>query len=716
MTETSSLIESCFSHADVPLLLLEATPAAWRVVRANQGYERLFGRRCADVVGKPWQDALGGLPWLEGMEAELQRGDRIERTGRLGEDRQPMLWCRLVAQPVAGSDGRTSFALLTLHDVSERLLAEQTRDFLASHDAVSGLLRPALVKDKLATELVRAINQCHRLFVCYVDIDRFRAFNETDGFEAGDQLLVRIAERLTGPGEAPSLATRIAGDEFVVGGLDASGDLDMLEVGQRLLDRLREPLVLNSIPLRLAASIGIACFPDTAASVEELILQASLAARTAKERGGNRVHVFDARQRERLKDRIDVGSHLRGAVARGEMRLVYQPVVSIAKREITGMEALVRWHSPALGLLTPDRFIPQAEHMGLIWEIGQWVLAQACQQARRWLDCGVGDFVLSVNVSGLQLRGQQVIEDVSRALDAARLPARYLELELTEKATMGDPEHVVSLMRELRKIGVALSMDDFGIGHSSLGLMQRFPVNRLKIDRSFVSAVPDDIGAARICRAVLGLAHEFGCTVVAEGVETALQLGFLERNGCEFAQGNHLGEPLDAEAMLARLRNPSLQGSENAHLGDTGSILLVDDEQNVLRALARLLRRDGYTIHIASTFQQAFDILGTAAIDVVVSDHRMPEGRGTEFLGKVKETHPRTIRMILSGYADIGAVTEAINGGAVYRFLTKPWVDDDLRKVIRDAISAARREPQAHAAGDPGGQRALWAGDMPQSP
>jgi CheY-like chemotaxis protein len=309
--------------------------------------------------------------------------------------------------------------------------------------------------------------------------------------------------------------------------------------------------------------------------------------------------------------------------------------------------------------------------------------------------------VLSVNVSGLQLRGQRVIEDVSRALDGARLPARYLELELTEKATMGDPEHVASLMRELRKIGVSLSMDDFGIGHSSLGLMQRFPVNRLKIDRSFVSAVPNDIGAARICRAVLGLAHEFGCTVVAEGVETPLQLGFLERNGCEFIQGNYLGAPIDADSMLARLRNPSLRTGEYESRGEAGAILLVDDEQNVLRALARLLRRDGYTIHTAGSFQQAFEILGTADIDVVVSDHRMPEGRGTEFLGKVKETHPRTIRMILSGYADIGAVTEAINGGAVYRFLTKPWVDDDLRKVIRDAVSSARHDPSGRPAGDP---------------
>lgn len=689
ITTSDSFLGLCYAGTDAPVIALAATSEGLCIARVNPAYERFFGQSAATAEGVRWNHALGQAPWLEGMEPALRNGDIVERTGAIDID-GGRRWCKLVAHPVVNTDGQLTHAIVTVHDFSEARAAEQARAVLASRDTVSGLLHPAQVKDNLAAELVRAITQCHRLFVCYLDIDKFGAVNQTDGFEAGDRLLRQIAERLVAAGQDASLVSRIAGDEFVVGGVDATGDRDMLEIGQQLLDQLKEPIALGAYPVRLGASIGVACFPDTAASVEDLLQQSALAARTAKERGGNRVHVFNTHQRSLLKNRMDMGVHLRGAVARGELELAYQPVVSVAKREVTGMEALVRWRSPNLGLVMPDRFIALAEEMGLISDVGQWVLVQACQQARRWLDCGVGDFVLSVNVSGLQMREQQVIEDVSRALDGARLPARYLELELAETAITGDPDYVASLMRELRKIGVGLSMDDFGIGHSSLGLMQRFPVNRLKIDRSFVSAVPNDIGAARICRAILGLAHEFGCTVVAEGVETPLQLGFLERNGCEFIQGNYLGEPVSADGMLARLRNPSLRTTDNGSRGDAGSILLVDDEQNVLRALARLLRRDGYAIHTAGTFQQAFDILGTAEVDVVVSDHRMPDGRGTEFLGKVKETHPRTIRMILSGYADIGAVTEAINGGAVYRFLTKPWVDDDLRKVIKDAMARAR--------------------------
>jgi diguanylate cyclase (GGDEF)-like protein len=693
MTELprASLLDRCFECIDAPLVLLQASCGTFRIARTNPACQRLSGIDAAVATAMPWRQAFGDeASWLADAESVLLRGERFECEGRVRWNGGNPRELRCVAEPLIDPDGQVTHAVLTLHDLDALMAAEHARDFVASHDAVTGLPLPALVRDRLAAELVRAVNQCHRLFVCYVDIDKFGAINETDGFAAGDRLLRQFAERLVGDGHA-MLTTRIAGDAFIAGGIDASGDLDLLDAGQRLLEQVGRPLATGTLELSLRASVGIACFPDTAASVDELIQQAALAARTARERGGNRVHVFTMQQREVLADRLAMGMHLRGAVARGEMELVYQPIVGVAKRDVTGMEALVRWRSPQLGPVSPEKFIPLAERLGLVSEIGQWVLVQACQQARRWLDCGVGDFVLSVNVSGLQMRSPRVIEDVSRALDGARLPARYLELELTEKAVMGNAEQAASLMHELRKMGVSLSMDDFGIGYSSLGLMQRFPINRLKIDRTFVLAVPDDIGAARICRAILGLAHEFGCTVVAEGVETPLQLGFLERNGCEYIQGNYLSEPVSADGMLALLRNPSLRSREPEARGGAGTILLVDDEQNVLRALARLLRRDGYAIHTAGSFQQAFEILGTSDIDVVVSDHRMPEGRGTEFLGKVKETHPRTIRMILSGYADIGAVTEAINGGAVYRFLTKPWVDDELRKVIRDGVSSARR-------------------------
>lgn len=291
------------------------------------------------------------------------------------------------------------------------------------------------------------------------------------------------------------------------------------------------------------------------------------------------------------------------------------------------------------------------------------------------------------------MRGNRLLDDIGSALNAARLPARYLDLELTETAILANLDQAALLMHEVRKLGVKWSLDDFGVGQSSLSHLQRLPVSRLKIDQTFVRAMPEDLRATRICRAVIGLAHEFGFSVVAEGVETAVQLGFLERNGCDLVQGFLLSRPVTADAMLTMLREPLLR-SRTSHVenpaGGRGTVLLVDDEKNVLSALSRLLRRDGYRIVTAGSFGEAFDVLTEEDVQVVVSDHRMPDGKGTEFLGRVKVTHPDTVRMILSGYADLGTVTEAINVGAVHRFMTKPWDDDELRGVVRDAMRLAR--------------------------
>jgi EAL domain-containing protein (putative c-di-GMP-specific phosphodiesterase class I)/CheY-like chemotaxis protein len=387
-----------------------------------------------------------------------------------------------------------------------------------------------------------------------------------------------------------------------------------------------------------------------------------------------------------------MGARLRGAVERGELELHYQPLVNTSKREVVGMEALVRWRHPDLGLVMPDKFIQLAEDLGMIAAIGRWVLHEACMQARRWLDCGVGEFAMSVNVSGLQMRGDQLLEDIGQALNAARLPARCLELELTETAIMDNLEQAVALMQQVRSLGVRWSLDDFGVGQSSMVYLQRLPVSRLKIDQSFVRAMPEDVRATRICRAVIGLAHEFGFSVVAEGVEKAMQLEFLERNGCELAQGYFLSRPVTADAMLAILREPVLRPHEPQTTDGAGrdTVLLVDDEKNVLRALARLLRRDGYRIVTAGTFEEAFEALAEHEVQVVVSDHRMPDGKGTDFLGRVKASYPETVRLILSGYADIDTVTAAINVGAVHRFMTKPWNDDELRDAVREAMRLAR--------------------------
>jgi ActR/RegA family two-component response regulator len=287
------------------------------------------------------------------------------------------------------------------------------------------------------------------------------------------------------------------------------------------------------------------------------------------------------------------------------------------------------------------------------------------------------------------------VADVRRILAAHRLPPQFIELELTESMMSGNIERVRGTMRALKALGLRLSLDDFGTGYSSLTYLRQFPIDTLKIDRSFVRDISTDAGASGVCRAIITLAHQLGMTVLAEGVETAAQVGYLRRNECDFFQGFYFCKPVTPVKALEILRHRYLthEGIEQEPEGKP-TLLLVDDEENILNALTRMLRRDGYRILTATSAEDAFDILGRNAVQVVISDQRMPGTSGTELLSKVKDMYPDTVRIVLSGYTDLAAVTAAINQGAIYKFLTKPWDDADLRLQVRDAFRIAQRQEE----------------------
>ncbi|HSX60725.1 MAG TPA: EAL domain-containing protein, partial [Tahibacter sp.] len=292
----------------------------------------------------------------------------------------------------------------------------------------------------------------------------------------------------------------------------------------------------------------------------------------------------------------------------------------------------------------------------------------------------------------LQLQRPDFLERVQRALDASRLPPRYLELELTESMVMAHVERVIVAMRSLKALGVSLSLDDFGSGYSSLNYLRRFPIDKLKIDQSFVRDIITDPGSAGICRAVIALGHQLGMTVSAEGVETIGQAAFLRRSECDQFQGNYFCVPMPEAQTFEVLRRRYLRQDSDDELEkshSTETLLLLDDEENVLRALVRLLRRDGYNIETATNAQQAFEILAAQPVQVIISDQRMPDISGTEFLSRVKDLYPDTVRLILSGYSDFASLTEAINRGAVYRYVAKPWDDEELRRMVREAFRIA---------------------------
>lgn len=337
-------------------------------------------------------------------------------------------------------------------------------------------------------------------------------------------------------------------------------------------------------------------------------------------------------------------------------------------------------------MMVPERFMRTAERLGVIIQIGAWVLECALQQARLWRNQGFDDFTIAVNVSTLQLLRPNFYNEVITALQQAGVPAQILTLEINESALTNNVAFVHDTLSKLRGEGISLSLDNFGTGDSSLSALVRYPVDKLKIDRSFIKTAPVGNREAAISRTIIAMGHQLGMTVIANGVESQAQLGFLRRSDCDVFQGYMFGEPMSADAAGMTLRRRYLRPDAFTDNRPDRTLLLLDDEENVLRSLVRLFRRDGYRILAAGNVRDAFDLLAVNDVQVILSDQRMSDMSGTEFFGRVKMLYPSTIRLVLSGYTDLNTVTDAINRGAIYRFLTKPWNDDELREHIRQAF------------------------------
>lgn len=576
-------------------------------------------------------------------------------------------------------------------DVTDQRRAENELAYSLTHDLTTGLPRFSQVEEYLQSALADAAAHEGRVIVAYVDMDRFHTVNETRGRLIGDYALRAVAARLEEITGNDGRVAHVAGDEFAIVLRDPLLAHDQYEFGESIRAKIEEPIEHNSRTIYATCSVGVSCFPDNGSSPQELVRQAESAMLKAKKEGRNTVFAFANEHKQELEDRYTLGLRLDDALKNGEFILHYQPRISGQDWRIGGFEALMRWESPEFGLLSPKRFQQVAEDLGMMVDIGSLVLRTACQQARSWIDLGADEFSISINVSPMQMQRANFVDELRRALADARLPARYIELELTEGMTMGNFERVLGTMRALKALGVKLSLDDFGTGYSSLNYLRKFPIDTLKIDQSFVHDITTDVGATGVCRAIITLAHQLGMTVLAEGVETAAQVGYLRRNDCDFFQGYYFCKPVTAAQAFEILQHRYLphEGLEQAAAQPT--LLLVDDEENILNALSRMLRRDGYRILTAKSADEALDILARNDVQVILSDQRMPGASGTEFLSKVKDMYPDTIRMVLSGYTELAAVTAAINQGAIYKFITKPWNDEELRMQIRDAFRISNR-------------------------
>lgn len=383
--------------------------------------------------------------------------------------------------------------------------------------------------------------------------------------------------------------------------------------------------------------------------------------------------------------RQDMESALGKALDRGELELFFQPKADLHNGRHAAGEALLRWrHGDRLGL--PAEFIEVAESSGLIIPIGAWVIDNACAHLRAWRDRGIVQPALAVNVSASQFHAGNLEDIVASALLRYGVQASQLELELTESMLMRDPEATTALMHRLKAIGVKLSLDDFGTGYSCFAYLGRFPIDRLKIDQSFVRDMVSNTHAASIVAAIISLSHRLNLQVIAEGVENEAQLAYLRRLGCDDIQGFLFSPPLaEADYLDFCQQDKHLPRVEDGEATER-TLLLVDDDPGILSALRRLLHREGYRMLTARDAEEGLTQLALHDVQVVISDQRMPGLSGSEFLTRVKDMHPDCLRIILSGQADMAAVLDAINNGAVYKFLTKPWDDAQLRQRIREAF------------------------------
>jgi diguanylate cyclase (GGDEF)-like protein/PAS domain S-box-containing protein len=517
------------------------------VLSDGKGLE-LLGRTPGQVVGQSIFDLHRGNETILAATRRALEGQHVVTSWEVGEIAFDARY-----SPLRDAAGQVSGAIGVAIDVSERKRSADRLATLANFDAVTGLPNRSQFRDRLAHALHTADRQQQRVALLFVDLDNFKHVNDSLGHAAGDALLQQVAARLGAAVRVSDTVSRLGGDEFTVIVEGLAQDEDAAHVAVKILEQSAQPYRLGEREVYVTASVGIAIYPRDGADVDTLLMNADAAMYRAKENGRDGFEFFTQAISQRAQERLELGNELRGALARGEFALHYQPKVAIDDGSVIGFEALLRWRNARLGAVSPAVFIPILEETGLIVEVGEWVLGEACRWAARLPARGGRAPGVSVNLSARQFRHPGLDEVVQRALAGAGLPAARLELEITESSLVDFQANLQTLQR-MKALGVKLSIDDFGTGYSSLSYLKRFPVDRLKIDASFVRDVADDPDDAAIVVAIVGLAHHLQLRVIAEGVETAEQLDFLRRQGCDEVQGYYFARPMpadEADAWLA---------------------------------------------------------------------------------------------------------------------------------------------------------------------
>jgi diguanylate cyclase (GGDEF)-like protein/PAS domain S-box-containing protein len=550
-TERAQVTLNCIGDAVI------STDVAGNVAFLNPVAQTLTGWSAAEAVGRPIDEVLN---IIEGAQ-DRRRISPLAIVAKSNLAAKLPVGCKLVrrdggelaiqdsAAPIHDRRGRVTGAVMVFHDVTQAEAIAEKMSHLAQHDYLTNLPNRLLFNDRLSQAICAARQERRKLAVLLLDLDRFKHVNDSLGHPTGDELLLSVAARLISTVHASDTISRQGGDEFVILLPSISHAADAAVSVKRLFAALAQPHNAAEHSVQITVSIGISIFPDDGDDAETLVKHADIAMLHAKENGRNNFQFFKRRMNTRFLERQSIESGLRHALERREFVLHYQAKVNLATENLTGAEVLIRWHHPQKGLVSPKDFIPIAEQCGYIVAIGRWVLREACMQSHRWRVAGLAALPIAVNISAVELRAKHFVEHVRSILEETGMEPSELEFELTETALMQDPQSTVAVLYALKNMGILLTLDDFGTGYSSFSYLRRFPIDALKIDRSFVSGLCSNEDDAKIVGAVINLGRSFRLQVIAEGVETRAQLEALQGENCAEGQGYYFHKPIAEEGF-----------------------------------------------------------------------------------------------------------------------------------------------------------------------